>query len=197
MLSSFRNGIEISADDIDVFIYSSPTSHRFVTDIGERRIPLAAPRGIASWALLNLILSILGVLISISAWIYSMVRKKRVEYEYDEAVADEMSATLHSGSERLFDSVEEGEEEETVRRNRYVCLGLTSVLAVAACILFILTQDMTWMMVWMDFYTIFHKIIFAGGLVAGYFAFRGKKKDIEEDFSEDDDIDPLTGGIRV
>jgi membrane protein implicated in regulation of membrane protease activity len=57
--------------------------------------------------------------------------------------------------------------------------------AIAACILFILTQDIRLPMVWMDRWTIVHAIIAVVELISIWMVFKRKKKDKDEDKNQE------------
>jgi len=109
--------------------------------IWNRVVPLYAPHHLPTWALLNLILSALGLIYAAVALIYVVFRRK------------------HDGDEQEL----EGEPYTTVRKKG---LLIAAVMAVMGALLFVLTQDMENIMIMIDWWTIIHLVIFFIEIVA-------------------------------
>jgi uncharacterized repeat protein (TIGR02543 family) len=122
-------------------------------------IPLVAPNGIASWALLDLLLAIADVVFAIFYIIKASRRRKNEEsdlyYEHDR------------------------DEEKSVKP---LWLATSIILAVISVIIFVLTQDMSLPMVLADVWTIVLALIFAAELIASKLAFP-RKDENEKDSS--------------
>ena len=99
------------------------------------------------WALLNLILCLLGILLATLSLIKALRWKKDVE--------------------------KEGYLE--VRTVRYLWLIITTILAVVGVIFFLLTEDMRLPMVIVDIWTIINAIIFAMGIISLWLTFKKEK----------------------
>ena len=130
-------------------------------------LPVVAPNGVASWALLNLIFAIVGAIFAIMITVRTLVRKKREDDQ-----------------EPVYEGAQEKKEE---RKGRLAWLGVAIVMGLAGALLFLLTQDMSRMMVWVDIWTIVHAVAFVVQAVAVWFLLRGDRK-------KDDDgagFDPL------
>ncbi|MDR0854466.1 MAG: InlB B-repeat-containing protein [Clostridiales Family XIII bacterium] len=122
-------------------------------------IPLVAPNGIASWALLDLLLAIAGVVFAIFYIIKASRRRKNEEsdlyYEHDR------------------------DDEKSVKP---LWLATSIILAVISVVIFVLTQDMSLPMVLADVWTIVLAFIFAAELIASKLAFP-RKDENEKDSS--------------
>ena len=157
------------------------------------QIPLYSPNGgQASWALLNLILSIIGVLSGAIITVHYIVKKRRDDKEKQARVEgqDRFAAENDTNSYDMASMLEdeEAEEEESGKRKRFTALLIAGVVAVLAVILFILTQDMRLPMVLVDFWTIAHVILLIGEIIALRAVY--KKKD-QEDEDDDDGLEAL------
>ena len=122
------------------------------------------------WALVNLLLSILGVLMAV-IFLFKVKKKKR-----DEENEEKVKAASANEED------EEDEEEKPKRLFGYKLLN--AVLAVVAVIVFLLTQDITLPMILVDFWTIIHFIIVVLQIVVMIFG-KNKKDDKDEDEYED------------
>jgi len=136
-----------------------------VTIIGNTDVPLAPFIETGSWALWNLILSIAGALLAILMVIRILLTKKR---------QDEEEENQHKNSNH---EAEEGDR----KRSRTLLMLLVPVLAVAAIILFLLTQDTRLPMVMTDFWTVAHLIIFALGVLSYTFIYKNETGDDSDD----------------
>jgi len=141
-----------------------------IMSIGGLSIPLAAGAGLGNlvWALVNLILAIAGAFLAI-VLVIRVLRQKRG----------------HNGdiieTSPLCPSPE-NEDEERQKKRRFGWIALMIAMGVLGVIVFILTEDMTRLMVLVDNWTIVNAIIFIVALVAYKFAFKRKKN---EDYTED------------
>ena len=116
-----------------------------------------------AWALLNLILTIVTGLIMIALIItYFFKRKKEDE-------------------EEGLETAEGEDEDEEKKVKRHLGLRLITVAAtIIAIILFVLTEDMSLPMGWLDQWTIWHVIIVAATVILAIFS-RKKYEDEEEE----------------
>ena len=120
--------------------------------IAEEPAPLAASRG--AWALVNLILTIVAVLTAVGMMITYFKKKEDEEEEKNDA-----------------------EQEDEKKRKASKFFGL--IPAVAAVIIFILTEKMRLPMVLTDRWTLLMAIVAIAGLLLAYFT-RNKKEEEEE-----------------
>ena len=130
-----------------------PTPKAAKPTIEDSKIPLAKPQG--TWALLNLILTIVSCLIAI---ILLFVKKKSENDEYTD---------------------EEEKDIRSMRRFKFfsILFGIVSI------IVFIFTEDMTMPMVWIDKWTIL-MAIFTGIEIANIFIIRQKAQEEETEEEE-------------
>lgn len=113
-------------------------------DIPSIGVPLAAPSGHSAWALANLVLAVLGILMAL---VFGVVRSSRKTEDAE-------------GNPRSIG-----------------WLIAAGVIAVAGALLFVLTQDISLPMVWVDFWTIAQAIALVALLICGNVAIRYKKDD--------------------
>jgi uncharacterized membrane protein len=152
-------------DDTPAFPYSDGDgapgdSGREITDQG---VPLLGgiqlfPNGQASWALINMILSVVGIVIATIYLIrYITHRRKEESREEDKA------------------AVRQGEEnEEQNNKRRFSLLLISCITSVLAAAIFFITQELFSQMVWMDFWTIAHLVLLAVGIFAAVCVFRNQ-----------------------
>jgi heme/copper-type cytochrome/quinol oxidase subunit 2 len=122
-----------------------------VTDTG---VPLSSTqvKGQNAWALFNLILAIIGIVLALTACIHALVRNTREKREASEGFVPQ--------SERLQ------------RRNRRMLWFVIAVcLGIAGVVVFFLTQDLSSQMVMVDNWTILNAIILVLEIASYVFAF--------------------------
>jgi len=135
---------------------------------GKMGVPLFAPPGAHAWALLNLILALLGLLYAVVNVLRAVFRKRKEQKEDGERLDD-----------LRFDNMN-AEEDKEDRRLRPVWLTVSIAMGIIGILLFVLTQDMTQAMVLVDYWTLAHAIIFAIELIAVIFIFKRKEKKDDE-----------------
>jgi len=113
--------------------------------------PLFAPNGYSVWALVNLLLAILGaifaVVITLRVFLYN---KDRVGY-----------------NEHNYGNYDDDEDVD-VRNVRFTWLLVANIMAIIGIVIFLITQNMRNPMVLVDMWTIAHAIIITGELIALY-----------------------------
>ena len=82
--------------------------------------------------------------------------------------------------------IPEGEQNEKKVRAGWIIMA--TVMGILGVIVFLVTQDMTQLMVLVDSWTIVNAVLFVFAVVAYRFAFKRKKSD-----EYDDDIDYIAG----
>jgi fimbrial isopeptide formation D2 family protein/uncharacterized repeat protein (TIGR02543 family) len=123
--------------------------------------PLVAPKGedgrlLSAWALLNLIIVVIGAALTL---IFAIIRKRREDK----------------------DQSAESEYNDDRRSKRGVMwIVIMGVLAVIGAIVFILTEDMTKPIVWVDRWTILNAIILLAGIIVGFIGIRRRKQRKED-----------------
>jgi hypothetical protein len=120
-------------------------------------IPLYGPSGFDSWSLLDLILMLVGAVLTIVTIIGAVLRGRR---------DDELDY-------RAFEN--DGEKRKSTRKLFVIIMGL---LSIASIILFILTQDVTLPMVWLDKWTVVFAVVLIAQIVSRKFC---KKTEKDED----------------
>jgi len=141
-----------------------------------------------AWALLNLILSILGAFAAIITTVYAIVKKTR-KRDADDEVLDDAEYGRHidvvSNNQVDQDEEENKERKKRVRKVSFIAMYLMAILAI---ILFILTQDIRLPMIFIDRWTIVHVILAIIEIVAIITVRMKRKKerdDEDEDFHDD------------
>jgi amino acid transporter len=123
------------------------------TKIPAEPTPLSVNDG--SWALLNLMLTILTGLIMVALLILYFVKKRNEDEDEDDP-----------------------DSEKKIRKYLLIRL-ITVITTVCSVVLFFFTQDMTLPMAFIDMYTIWH-IIFAS--ITIIFAYLGRKRKVEKEY---------------
>ena len=136
--------------------------------IGDNFIPFYSGYGglLYAWALLNLIMSLIGIILGIIAGVRAILINHREQEE--------------SETEEVLEDEEYERREHTKRSLRW--LALTFIMAIAGVLIFILTQDMRLPMVIVDRWSILNAIILAAEIVAVVHSFKRKQhiSDAEE-----------------
>lgn len=149
--------------------------------IDEAGTPLAR-RG--AWALLNLILTLLTALGSIALLITWFTRRQQDDEDSDETqstVGARRTAARSGSADAEPDA--DGKDDDRIRRHGLLRI-LSVLIAIAAVIVFIFTEDMRLPMVFVDRWTLLMVCIFVVQLVDMFFS---RKKYPDDD--EDDDPD--------
>ena len=148
-------------------------------DIPENTVPYApAPSGY--WALLNLIMAIISVLIGI---IMLVRRAGRKDDEEDDGTDPDGTGSRAAYAASAADAEEEDQQDER-KKKRMLSLIAAVLLAIGSVIAFILTEDLTNTMAFIDRYTILMAVLLAGSVVS--FIFRDKDKDDEEEQGQEE-----------
>jgi len=153
---------ETSTEEDDIVFAHGEDDEGIAFALVDPEVPLLGMFGDGqSWALWNLILSVIGAILAIIMGIRVLIKKrhKKDEDEYD----------------RLMD-VERGERE----RSRLALILSIPILAIIGIVIFILTQDMRLPMVMTDWWTLLHAILVAVGALANFFAYRKESDDEDE-----------------
>ena len=136
--------------------------------IGDTTIPLFG-NGFDSWALVNLMLTVAGILLALGmifTTVYRRMRDNKEGYTYEESYT--------------YDRDNEDPDYIEKRRNRKLFIIAAAICAIAGLVLFIITQDVSLPIVLLDFWTIFNLIIFVVEVICVSMAFRKKKEEYEE-----------------
>lgn len=127
-----------------------------VLEPGEEIISPGTPLGGETWALINLILTILCVLLGIFVTIWTLYNKSKERKE--EPHVYEPDDYQDIGNHQYI--------EITENRHNLVWFNVVHISAIVGIVIFILTQDMTNMMALIDRWTIVHASLFAIQIIA-------------------------------
>ncbi|MDR1087732.1 MAG: InlB B-repeat-containing protein, partial [Coriobacteriales bacterium] len=146
------------------------------TTLPDEEVALAAA-GTPAWALLNLILTVIGAILSIFflALYLNKRRRKESEEDVEERRRRSIEAQMHS---------DQYEEEPETDKKRLVWRVIAILLAIVALFLFILTEDVRLPMVLIDHWTIAHVVIMVVQIVCWIVASRRKKRNEEDTDAE-------------
>jgi hypothetical protein len=141
-----------------------------------------APMGADYWALLNLILTVLGAFIVPIALIKVLQRKKYMEKETEIKLnslnkLNELSSSDKLGQDEAY-IIDEG---KLYQRYRLEWFAATAVLGGIGVLIFILTQDMTKIMALMDWWSFFHIAVFILEAIAFKLIYKKEKDEGDED----------------
>ena len=131
--------------------------------IDDAMIPYSPAPYQASWALLNLTLSIAGVALVLMIGARVLVGRRK---------EDGQDIVNTDSIKRSRANADSGENK---KRGRMPLIIAIPVLAIVAIMIFILTQDMTARMIMADTWTIAHAVLFAAGLLSYIFAYKSDK----------------------
>ena len=194
-----------------------------LVNLGPVSIPLYGPAG-GTWALVNLILSIIGVALAFASTIRAILRRKRewseeeqeiraeeteLESEYiresflESNAQTEVDPAVEAAFAHLADERAASEaREKQKKRQRRAWLLIANIGAIIGVVLFLLTQNIRLPMVLVDFWTIAHLVLFAVGIAATYCLYKRDKKDADKDRDmtaggDDDEMSDVRIGKEV
>jgi predicted nucleic acid-binding protein len=135
------------------------------------------------WALVNLVLSIAGVVLSIIVTFYVLLqRKQKSEQQLSQKKQSNKYANVnvqHTGNRNGDQAVEEKQ-----RQKRHIWLATAIIAGIAGIIVFLLTEDMSHTMVMIDKWTIVNVVIFIVEIIAITFTVKHKKDNINNGSKE-------------
>jgi hypothetical protein len=126
---------------------------------------LFAPPGIRSWALLNLIMSIAGILLVVITTLRLLIYKRKEDKRVNDGINNSFN-----------EEFENPESNDPSKKFRLTWFTLGAVAALTAVIVFILTQDITAIIALTDWWTIIHLVLLAVVVVSCAVIFRGQKE---------------------
>lgn len=147
--------------------------------IGDNPVPLFGEENTPVWALLNLILAIGGAALGVAMVVVGVVRRRR------------------KNDEKQQETPADDEEGKKRKRTRLAWLIGSAVLAIAGVVAFILTEDMTNAMVWMDNWTPMMIIIAVAEVVCSVFSVKRRKKDGDKEDKEKATRNTLRGAQEL
>jgi len=133
-----------------------------------------------SWALVNLVITAMGLTLSIMVTLNAIIRKRRQRRDEE---PDTAQLKAQGKGKQTDEEPDTRNPEEQNKQNRLVLFTLAVASGIAHTLLFILTQDMTKLMALIDWWTLVHVIIFAAEIVAIVLM---RKRRNNEDNMEDD-----------
>ena len=142
-----------------------------LVEMEDEPIPLAPARA-GYWALLNLVITIVVTILSIILWIAYFFKKKDDEEEEDKE------------EEQVETEDEEKEEETKIKKKTWLRI-LSILLAIVTIIAFILTEDMTLTMAFVDKWTILMIILLIIQILIVFFSKKKKEDEEEKDDTEE------------
>ncbi|MCL1969990.1 MAG: InlB B-repeat-containing protein [Candidatus Bathyarchaeota archaeon] len=139
--------------------------------------PTASPSppviGDGRWALLNLILCVLGVILTVITTVRAVLLKKK--RGKDTVNEDKLGQNGVQGRQYVAKRSDKEEHQKFVQR-RSVWLIASIVLAVVGVVVFCLTENMSLPRVWLDRWTIVNAIILIAEIVTILLVFKKQKK---------------------
>ena len=147
--------------------------------IGDQEIPLYGFGYKTVWALLNLILAILGAVIAILLVIGAFFKKKGENDEQE-------SAEESSPSTANDDDVYSKNKEEQQKKRRLLWRIVATVVGLLGIIVFLLTENMHYLMVFIDKWTILMVVLALADVVCAILV-HVNKKDPQKDNAQQED----------
>jgi uncharacterized membrane protein len=135
---------------------------------------LFALPGISSWALLNLVMSIAGIILVVIT-IMRLLTYKRKE---DKKVHDRINSSFN-------EEFENPESNDSSKKIKLTWFTAGAVAALTAVVVFILTQDITAIIALADWWTIVHIAILTVVVVSCVIVYRGQKSTKENGSDKD------------
>jgi H+/gluconate symporter-like permease len=129
------------------------------------------PGDVDKWALVNLILSIAGVVLAVLMTVRALLLKKKEDKQEDSP--KNANAKNVGGAGYSVQYGDSGDKKFTQRRTRW--LIATIVLAIVGIVVFLVTEDMSLPRGWVDRWTIVNVIILVAGIITALFVFHNKK----------------------
>jgi len=160
-----------SNDNISRFFSEPPTEDKIMPlfSVAGFDFFLFAPPGMSAWAILSLLLTLTGIILSLLI----IIRAAR-QNEYENIEFNERTAVLYSVNSlenvQLLSALEN--EERFVKRHRFWSLVILCFFNFFAVLLLVLMQDFRGIIVLLDWWVIVHAILFAGIITCGKLVFR-------------------------
>jgi len=145
------------------------------TSIFGRQFLLFALPEVDSWALLNLLMSIAGIILVV----ITVIRLLAHKIKEDKKVHDRISNSSN-------EDFENPENNDPSKKFRLTWFAAGAVAALTAVIVFLLTQDITAIIALADWWTIIHIAILTVVAVSYVVVFKGKKSAQDNEKSKDD-----------
>jgi uncharacterized protein YpmB len=136
------------------------------------------------WALVNLILSIAGLILVIIVVIAALIQKKKKQKK--NTAEQERAQKAKQKNTQNYPTTEQDNEtkEKEQKKRRDLWLLASIILGIAGIVVFVLTENWSLPMAWVDRWTIVNAIIFVAQIITIVFIFKHVKK---ENNNADDD----------
>jgi len=134
---------------------------------------------VSAWALVNLILSIIGIISAVIVTIAVLLQRKQKQKTLPEQEQKKDSKGQYAAKQNQKDTKNTNNTEKTEKKqskHRLFWLLISAILSIAGIIVFILTEDVTLPMVLVDKWTIVNAIILLAELIAIALTFRHTNK---------------------
>jgi len=128
------------------------------------------PDQVDKWAIVNLVLSILGVVLAALVTVRALLLKKKEDEEMKQKSVNAKYANVDG---HVSQNGEVATEKVMQRRNLW--LFITLILGIVGVVVFLLTEDMSLPMGWVDKWTIVNAAILIVGIITAMFVFKHKK----------------------
>jgi hypothetical protein len=131
------------------------------------------------WAFVNLILSVVGVILVVLLTIGVLLQRNQKQNE--QQIRQQKKGTpgqcgVNQNQKDINDAADHVVEEKKQKQRRFFWFLLSVVLGVVGVVVFLLTEDMSRMMVWVDSWTIVNAIILVVEIIAVTFTLKSKKE---------------------
>jgi preprotein translocase subunit SecG len=151
---------------------------------------VVVPEPLPVWALMNLVLSVAGVILAAIVMVYVLLRKKKTQKQTSER-KDAPYVVAYN---------REKSEDKKQKQHMNIWLVTTLVMAIAGVVVFLLTEDMSRTLAMVDNWTIVHVAIFIVEIIAIVFTFKRKDAkggDQEKHISSDSTTTNLSRAILL
>jgi uncharacterized membrane protein len=150
--------------------------------------PSVAPIGksisveVSKWAVVNLVLSIVGVVLAVLVFVRALLLKKKTDEDEEHKNYDAKTAAVASGD--VQGKKRDDDDSEKFTQRRIVWLVATLVLAIVSVVVFLLTEDMSNPKTLVDKWTIINAVLLIAEILSILFVFHNKKTDTDDDSTD-------------
>jgi uncharacterized repeat protein (TIGR02543 family) len=117
------------------------------------------PQPLQSWALVNLLLSLAGIVLAVAAVVYVLLQQKRQREKQTNDPSSTKQPAQNSKQNKLY---------------RNLCLIIAFILGIVGVVVFLLTQDLSQPMGFVDQWSVLHVILFMFEILGLFFVFYPK-----------------------
>jgi uncharacterized repeat protein (TIGR02543 family) len=141
------------------------------TSTPDTRIP---PLVVDRWAVVNLVLAVLGVVLVVVVFVRALLLKKKEADDEQGRVGGGNAVAGRGGGQNYAGSG--ADEQKKFTQRRVVWLVVALVFAVVGVVVFFVTEDMSLSMGWVDRWTVVNTVIFVVTIIASIFVFKTVKQ---------------------